>query len=67
MKTLCIVACGNRKICSKEPNAEPTKARYVYIGAFAKKCREYAEKFYLSCWYILSAQYGFLFPDEIIL
>jgi len=66
MRTLCIVPCGKKKIWSKEPNAGPTKARYVYIGAFAKKCREYAEKFYPSSWCILSAKYGFLFPDEII-
>ncbi len=66
MKTLCIVPCGNRKIWDKKPNAGPTKARDVYIGPFAKKCREYAEKFFPSSWCILSAKYGFMFPDEII-
>lgn len=66
MKTLCIVPCGNRKIWDKNPKAGPTKAEYVYIGPFAKKCREYAMRFYPSSWCILSAKYGFLFPDELV-
>lgn len=66
MKTLCIAPCGNRKIWDKNPKAVPTKAEYVYIGPFAKKCREYAMRFYQSSWCILSAKYGFLFPDEIV-
>ncbi|ADI31336.1 DUF6884 domain-containing protein [Staphylothermus hellenicus] len=66
MKTLCIVPCGKRKIWDKYPNKGPTKARYVYIGAFAKKCREYAEKFCPNSWVILSAKHGFLFPDDIV-
>ena len=66
MKVLCIIPCGNRKIWDKNPNAGPTKARDVYIGPFAKKCKEYAEKFYPSSWCILSAKYGFLFPDDIV-
>lgn len=66
MKTLCIVPCGNRKIWEKNPKEGPTKAEYVYIGPFAKKCREYAMRFYPSSWCILSAKYGFLFPDELV-
>lgn len=66
MSTLCIVPCGNRKIWDKNPSAGPTKARYVYVGPFATKCREYAEMFYPSTWCILSARYGFLFPDDIV-
>jgi len=66
MKTLCIVPCGNRKIWDKNPKAGPTKAEFVYIGPFAKKCREYAIRFYPSSWCILSAKYGFLFPDDIV-
>jgi hypothetical protein len=66
MQTLCIVPCGSKKIWDKIPNAGPTPARNVYIGGFAKKCREYAEKFYPASWCILSAKYGFIFPDEII-
>jgi hypothetical protein len=66
MSVLCIVPCGKKKIWDKEPNAKSTKARYVYIGPFAKKCKEYAEHFYPHSWCILSAKYGFLFPDEVI-
>lgn len=66
MKTLCIVPCGNRKIWDKNPKAGPTKAEYVYIGPFAKKCREYAMRFYQFSWCILSAKYGFLFPNDIV-
>jgi len=65
-KVLCIIPCGNRKIWDKNPNAGPTRARDVYIGPFAKKCKEYAEKFYPSSWCILSAKYGFLFPDDMV-
>ena len=65
MKNLCIVPCGSKKIWSKNPKLGPTKARNVYIGPFAKKCREYAEKFYPSSWCILSAKYGFLLPDDV--
>lgn len=66
MKTICVVPCGSKKIWDKNPNAGPTKARHVYIGPFAKKCREYAERFYPESWYILSAKYGFLHPEDII-
>lgn len=63
---LCVVPCGSLKIWSKNPNAGPTKARDVYVGQFAKTCIEYAEKFYPNSYVILSAKYGFLFPDELI-
>jgi hypothetical protein len=66
MKTLCIVPCGSKKIWDKDSNAGPTRAKEVYIGPFAKKCREYAEKFYPFEWCILSAKYGFLFPEDKI-
>ena len=66
MKTLCIVPCGKRKIWDRNPEAGPTKAKDVYIGPFARKCREYAGKFYPKSWYIISAKYGFLKPLDII-
>jgi len=50
MKVLCIIPCGNRKIWDKNPNTGPTRAKDVYIGPFAKKCKDYAEKFYPSSW-----------------
>jgi len=66
MKVLCVVPCGNKKIWNKKPNIGPQRARNVYIGPFASKCREYAERFYPSSWVILSAKYGFLFPDDVV-
>lgn len=66
MKTLCIVPCGKAKIWDKKPNAGPTPARLVYIGPFASKCREYAETFYPHDYCILSAKYGFLYPNDIV-
>jgi len=66
MSTLCIVPCGKRKIWDKNPRVGPTEAKFVYTGPFAKKCIEYAEKYFPSSWCILSAKHGFLFPhDEV--
>ena len=66
MKTLCIVPCGHKKIWGKNPNAGPVAARNIYIGVFAKKCQEYALTFYPSSYCILSAKYGFLWPDDVV-
>lgn len=66
MKTLCIIPCGKRKIWDKNPDAGPTKAKNVYIGPFAVSCRRYAERFYPSAWYIISAKHGFLFPEDVV-
>jgi len=66
METLCIVSCGKRKIWDKNPNAGFVKAKDVYTGHFSVKCKEYAEKFYANSWCILSAKYGFIFPEEKI-
>lgn len=63
---LCVVPCGSLKIWDKNPDAGAVRARDAYIGVFAKTCIEYAEKFYSGSYVILSAKYGFLFPDEII-
>ena len=66
MKTICVVPCGAKKIWDKYPEAGPMPAKDVYIGPFAKKCKEYAVKFYPTSWCILSAKYGFLLPDDIV-
>ena len=66
MRTICIIPCGSKKIWDKFPHAGPTPARDVYIVAFAGKCQEYAQTFYPDSYYILSAKYGFLSPDELI-
>lgn len=66
MNVLCIVPCGKKKIWDIEPDTKSSKAKNAYVGTFANKCKEYAEKFYPYSWCILSAKYGFLFPDEVI-
>ncbi len=66
MKKLCIVPCGSKKIWKKNPNVGATEARNVYVGSFAKKCIEYAEKFHEGHYRILSAKYGLMLPDFII-
>ncbi len=66
MKTLCIVACGKRKIWDESPEKGPVKAQNLYTGSFTKKCIEYAKKSDFDLWCILSAKYGFLFPDEVV-
>ncbi|MGC8612509.1 MAG: DUF6884 domain-containing protein [Athalassotoga sp.] len=66
MSTLCIVPCGKTKIWDKCPEIGPQKAKDVYIGSFATRCREYAELLYPDSWVILSAKHGFLFPDDMV-
>lgn len=66
MLTLVVVPCGKRKIWDRYPAAGPTKAKDVYIGAPFKVNREYAEK-YCDRWVVLSAKYGFIDPEFIIL
>lgn len=66
MKTICIVPCGKAKIWDKYPDAGPTKAKDVYTGPFAKKCRSFAIRFYPESWFILSAKFGFLKPEDIV-
>ena len=66
MKTLCIASCGKSKIWDKLPQAGPTPAKNVYVGPFSGACGRYAEKFHSGSWCILSAKYGFVFPDEPI-
>jgi len=63
---LCIVPCGSLKIWDRNPDAGQVRARDAYIGSFARTSIEYAEKFYPGSYVILSAKYGFLFPDEVI-
>lgn len=66
MKTLCIAQCGHRKIWKKYPNTGPISAKDAYIGVFSRKTQEYAKHFYPNDWCIISAKYGFLWPDELI-
>lgn len=66
MKEICIVAPGKRKIWDKNISDVSVKSRELYRGSFTRKCIVYAEKFYKNSYYILSAKYGFLDPDEVI-
>jgi hypothetical protein len=66
MKSLCIIACGKKKIYDENPEAGPVKAENLYTGLFSRKCIEYAKKFHFDSWCILSAKYGFLFSYEIV-
>jgi cytoplasmic iron level regulating protein YaaA (DUF328/UPF0246 family) len=42
------------------------KARDAYVGPLFRACRRYAEAFYPDDWFIFSAKYGLLKPDELI-
>lgn len=66
MRKLCIIPCGQKKIWDESNIISPAKAKYVYTGSFSKMCKQYAEKFHFNNWCILSAKYGFLFPDDIV-
>jgi hypothetical protein len=60
----CIVPCGKEKIWKKFPEKGATQAKEVYIGSFVTRCRAYAELFFPDRYCILSAKYGFLFPED---
>ncbi len=66
MKSICIVACGKKKIWDEKPETGAVKAQNMYTGLFTRKCIEYAEKSDFNSWCILSAKHGFLFPDEVV-
>lgn len=65
MKQLCVIPCGTKKIWSREPDIGAVKAKDAYIGTFHKLCRDYANHF-IGDWVILSAKYGFLWPDDYV-
>ncbi len=66
MKSLCIVSCGKKKIWDESPEAGPVTAENLYTGQFTRKSIEYAKRFHQNSWCILSAKYGFLYPDEVV-
>lgn len=66
MRALCVVTCGKKKIWDLDPSAGPMMARDVYVGPFVGKCIAYAEMFHPESWCILSAKYGFLWPDDMV-
>ncbi|MEK3713825.1 DUF6884 domain-containing protein [Paenibacillus sp. FSL R7-0333] len=64
-KSLCIIPCGAAKIWDKQPSIGPVEAQNVYTGVFAVACQRYAKTFF-DHWVILSAKYGFLYPEDVI-
>ncbi len=66
MRSLCVIACGKKKIWDEYPETGPVRAENLYTGSFTRKSIEYAKRFHHGSWCILSAKYGFLFPDEVI-
>lgn len=66
MNSLCIVSAGKRKVWDDNSQIKIVKAKELYTGLFTRKCIEYAQKFYLDSYCILSARYGFLYPEDKI-
>lgn len=65
MKTLIIISCVKKKIWSKNPCAGPIKASEAYISNYFVANKRFA--LVSKCdWMILSAKYGFLYPDDEI-
>jgi hypothetical protein len=62
---LAIVQCGGKKIWQNESNLGPTFAKDAYTSHYFQLNRAYAERF-ADQWVILSAKYGYLWPDDKI-
>ena len=52
--------------CSEKKRKGPSAARDMYLSQHFRFCLRYAEKNF-NVWYILSANYGLLHPDSIII
>ncbi len=63
--TLVVVPCGKSKIWHAQPELGPVQAKEVYTGQPFKANRAYAEKFG-HAWVVLSAKYGFVFPEMLL-
>lgn len=57
--SVCLVSCVSKKVNHKE------KAKDLYISPWFIRARRYAE-LYSDRWYILSAKYGLVCPNEIL-
>ncbi len=51
--------------CSKTKAPAPAAAQELYLGALFQAARGYAQR-EADVWFILSARYGLLFPEQII-
>mgnify|MGYP006302676237 FL=1 len=58
-KTIALVACVSKK------GQPPKHARRLYNSAWFRKARSYAEG-HADAWYVLSAKYGLVAPDQVI-
>jgi hypothetical protein len=65
-KVALIIGCGKAKIWQTKPWLGPVRARDAYVGPLFRACRRYAEAFYPDDWFIFSARYGLLNPNERI-
>lgn len=54
-----LISCVSRK------RAHAAEARDLYISALFKKTRPYVEQ-HCDKWYVLSAKYGLVYPDQVI-
>jgi predicted RNA-binding Zn-ribbon protein involved in translation (DUF1610 family) len=59
-KRVVLVGCGQKKA------SHPVPARQLYESAYFDKKHGYAEQDDVDAWFILSAEYGFVHPDERI-
>lgn len=60
-----IIACGKAKVWDRRPEVGTVPAREAYTGYPFRVNRAYAEAF-ADRWFILSAKYGLLLPDDPI-
>lgn len=65
MTQLSIIPCGRKKVWDNYEKYGPAPAKDAYIGTLHKLCRNYAEMF-TDKWVVLSAKYGFLYPDDMV-
>jgi cytoplasmic iron level regulating protein YaaA (DUF328/UPF0246 family) len=59
MKSLYLVSCVSKKSCDR------SRAKDLYQSEWFKKARKFVERSGAP-WYILSAKYGLLHPDELV-
>lgn len=64
MKPLLIVSCGSKKIYDTNFEVGAIPFKEVYTGTYTKKLIEYATHTHHD-FVILSAKYGFVFPNEL--
>lgn len=61
-KVALVIACGSRKVWTKQHDLGPIAARLAYTGGLFCAFRRYAEKYYPEDWFVFSAKYGLISP-----